>query len=296
MRRAWKFLFLASVCACVSLACAADKAASDKAASDDFVIGLSPEAAKNSERTTKLDLYRRAVMGDTSAKDGIQALPAAQRTSLMAELAMTPDAKIPRADLIKKLGKMSRSDDPEGTGLVGLARVAVAEGDGSLRRMAQRALTARNDERTPKLLASALKHEDDLIRGNAREALRAFGGPRVFEIIIEHWKEVWGAGPRTHAFFGTQRSYVADYDISGDTYDPVIRTYFTGTVIDTKVLRVEADVYLVTIREVAGIADGIGNAPPAWEKWLAENRTRLLTEAEKNRNRSISMLYDTDDE
>jgi hypothetical protein len=270
--------------------------AADKPASDEFVIGLSPEAAKNSERTTKLDLYRRAVMGDLSAKEGIQALPAAQRTSLMAELAMTPDAKIPRADLIKKLGKMSRSDDPEGTGLVGLARVAVAEGDGSLRRMAQRALTARNDERTPKLLASALKHEDDLIRGNAREALRAFGGPRVFEIVIEHWKEVWGAGPRTHAFFGTQRSYVADYDISGDTYDPVIRTYFTGTVIDTKVLRVEADVYLVTIREIAGIAEGIGNAPPAWEKWLAENRSRLLTEAEKNRNRSISMLYDTDDE
>lgn len=289
MRRSALLLLLLAAFLANPLLCAATDA-------DDFVIGLSPEAAKTAERNEKLDLYRRAVLGDTSAKDTLQAMPAAQKTSLLAELAMTPDTRVPRADLIKQLGKMSRSDDPEGTGLVGLARVAVAEGDGSLRRMAQRALTARNDERTPKLLASALRHPDDLVRGNARDALKAFGGPRVFEIVIEHWKEIWGAGPRTHAFFGTQRSYVADYDISGDTYDPVIRTYFTGTVIDTKVLKVEADYYLVTIRELAGDPPGVGNAPPAWDRWVAANKGKLANEAEKNRNRAIALLYDQDDE
>lgn len=290
MKRALPFLLVALTGAlCSQALCAANE-------SDDFVIGLSAEAAKAAERNSKLDTYRRAILGDTSAKDSVQTMPASQRTSLLAELAMTPDTRMPRADLIKQLGKMSRSDDPDGTGLVGLARIAVAEGDGSLRRMAQRALTARNDERTPKLLASALKHPDDLVRGNAKDALRAFGGPRVFEIVIEHWKEIWGAGPRTHAFFGTQRSYVADYDISGDTYDPVIRTFFTGTVIDTKVLKVEADYYLVTIREIAGDPPGVGNAPPAWERWVAANKGKLANEAEKNRNRAIALLYDAEDE
>ncbi|MFH0939213.1 MAG: hypothetical protein V1899_08030 [Planctomycetota bacterium] len=39
---------------------------------------------------------------------------------------------------------------------------------------------------------------------------------------------------RAHMFVAQQRSYVADYDIQGDAYDPVIRQFLTGVVLDVR--------------------------------------------------------------
>jgi hypothetical protein len=174
--------------------------------------------------------------------------------------------------------------------------VALAAGDGSIRDLGRKALAVRDDKRTPDILASALRSKDALIRGNVAAALKAIGGPRVFEVIIEHWKETWGAGPRTHAFFGTMRSYVADYDISGDSYDPVIRSFLTGTVIDAKVLRIESDVFYVTIREVTPFEVDLPNNIGAWERWLQKEKPRLVKDAEKNKLLATNELNGSDDE
>ncbi|MCZ7647103.1 MAG: hypothetical protein M5U26_17910 [Planctomycetota bacterium] len=39
---------------------------------------------------------------------------------------------------------------------------------------------------------------------------------------------------RAHMFVARQQSYVADYEISGDSYDPIIRQFLVGVVLDVK--------------------------------------------------------------
>lgn len=39
---------------------------------------------------------------------------------------------------------------------------------------------------------------------------------------------------RAHVLVATQRSYIADYDVSGAVYDPVIRSFLVGVVLDLK--------------------------------------------------------------
>jgi len=51
---------------------------------------------------------------------------------------------------------------------------------------------------------------------------------------------------RAHMFVARQQSYVADYDISGDTYDPVIRQFLSGVVLDVRPI-VSADRRYVTM-------------------------------------------------
>src|SRR5947207_2280889 len=82
-----------------------------------------------------------------------------------------------------------------------------------------------------KMLVTAMQIDDALIKANTLEAMKELGGPRVLEVIIEHWKQYWGPSARDHIFVGQQRSYIADYDISGDSYDPVVRSFMTGVVL-----------------------------------------------------------------
>jgi len=51
---------------------------------------------------------------------------------------------------------------------------------------------------------------------------------------------------RAHMFIAEQRSYIADYEISGDAYDPVIRQFLRGTVFDVKPI-VSADRRYITL-------------------------------------------------
>lgn len=51
---------------------------------------------------------------------------------------------------------------------------------------------------------------------------------------------------RAHMFVATQTSYIADYEISGDMYDPVIRQYLEGVVFDVRPI-VSADRRYITL-------------------------------------------------
>jgi len=51
---------------------------------------------------------------------------------------------------------------------------------------------------------------------------------------------------RAHMFVARQQSYVADYEISGDSYDPVIRQFLVGVVLDVKPI-VSSDRRYVTL-------------------------------------------------
>jgi hypothetical protein len=249
----------------------------------DLEFHLKPDAALKAQRKEQLDLYRNAVAGDAEAAKAWQALKPALRTALLAELAATKEESAARTSAIRELARLSPSDDPEGLALLALVRVAAAEGDGTLRSVARMGLVARDDARVPAWLLHVVEHSDELVRANSVAALKAIGTPRVFEVIIEHWKEIWGASPRDHCFFGTMRSYISNYEISGSTYDPVVRNFFTGVVLDGKVLKVEGDLYFITIREVAPEEVKLPNDPAAWEKWLQQERGKLEKLAEARR-------------
>jgi len=51
---------------------------------------------------------------------------------------------------------------------------------------------------------------------------------------------------RAHMFVARQQSYVADYEISGDSYDPVVRQFLVGVVLDVKPI-VSSDRRYVTL-------------------------------------------------
>jgi len=277
---------------------AAPAAGTEKPVNDgDMRIGLSPDAIKRAEHFEQLKMYRRAVEGDATARAAWKEKSPPERAALLSDLALNAETSPARTQAVKDLARISNSDDPKALGLVALARVAVADGDGSLRELARKGLAARGDERAPKILVSALRAEDPLVRANAAAAMKAIGGPRIFEVIIEHWKESWGASGRSNAFFGNVRSYVADYDISGDSYDPVVRSFITGVVIDAKVLRVESDVYYVTIREVTPFENvNPGKDPVAWQNWVQQEKARLTEDAAKKRAHAVAALDGIEEE
>jgi len=256
----------------------------------DLRIQLSPEARKKADGSDRVELYHKMLSGDEKARKKWHKLKPAERTRALSAVALHKDASLDRNKAIKELGLQSHSDDPDAEGVAALARLAVADSDGGTRALARKAIAARNDERVLAPLATALKHNDALVRGNAAAALKALGGPRIFEVIIEHWKETWGPGPRAHCFFGQMRSYIADYDISGDAYDPVVRSFFTGVVLDAKSLRVEGDIYYITIREVAPEDVKLPNNPAAWKEWLDKERDKLAEDGKRKHHRALSDL------
>jgi hypothetical protein len=259
----------------------------ETSADSDVRIGLSPAAAQKAERAGRAALYRRTVAGDEAAKKSWQELAPAIRTAALADLAMTRESSVARKQAMQDLALQSPSDDPDATGVNALAAVAVADSQAASREMARNGVVARGDDRVIPPLVKALKHQDKLIQENAAAALKAIGGPRVFEVIIEHWKDTWGPGARSHVMFAQQRSYIADYDISGSAYDPVIKSFVSGVVLDVKPLRVEGDAYYYYIREIAPDNVNAGNNPVAWEKWLHDKKPALLKDAERKHAKAL---------
>ncbi|HLX64643.1 MAG TPA: HEAT repeat domain-containing protein [Planctomycetota bacterium] len=254
-------------------------------------IGLSPGAEKKARIEKNATLFKSVVAGESDAATTWGELKDDERTLALASLAWSKDESSVREKAIKTLAKISPSSDNDGAGVKALASVAVAEGDGSMRALARKALTALDDKRAVQLLCKGLTVDDPLIQNNAAEAMRDIGGPRVFEIIIEHWKEIWGPSARGNIFIGQQRSYIADYDISGNSYDPVVKTFLTGVVLDAKVVEVEVDRWYYWIREVTG-EKKLPNDPIAWQRWVKKNEADLARQAEKKKLDAIAAFKD----
>ena len=268
-------------------------------ANEDLRIAFSPDAAKKNEWSEKTDLYLRVIAGVADAKKTWGAMTSEARTAFLADLARESEESLARTHAIRELATMSPGEDPKGAGLNALAYLSMTEKDGSLRALSRNGLAARNDDRAAGILVKGLESKSVLVRDNAAVAMNAMGGPKVFEVIIEHWKEFWGAGARANVFIGQQRSYVADYDINGDSYDPVVRTVMTGICLDVKSLKVEGDIYYKTIRELApqDLKDlKLGANPAGWEKWLDRERTQLAIDGEARRRVAKAAISEVQDE
>ena len=257
---------------------------------DEMTIAYSVEEKENAKRDRHVEFYKKVQAGDSEARQQWDALKGMQRTTILIEASIKDEISREREHALHELAAIKRSDDPEDRAAWALARVACAEKNAALRELAQTALTARRDECTPMLLTAALSHSDEEIRNNAIGAMKAMGGPRVFEVIIQHWHDSCGPGPHNHIFQGTQRSYVGDYDVAGAVYDPVIKSFLTGVSLDLKVEHIEGDIYYYAIREVAGPDVKLPNDIGAWQTWVHNHAPNLAQDAEKKTAAAITAL------
>ena len=185
---------------------------------------------------------------------------------------------------------MPATGDSDRKGLVALARLAAVDHDEKIRELARNALVVRGDDSALQLLTTALHNNDPLVCANAEEALAAFGGPRVYEVLLEHWQESFGPSGRSSVFIGNQRSYVAGYNISGGSYEPVVKTFMTGQCLDGKVLGGWGDAYYMTLLQVSPKNVQLPADPQAWERWLKGARTELAKDGEQRRAAATAYL------
>jgi len=248
----------------------------EEAAQDALQIGMAPDEALR--RNT--DLFRKAADGDERAMNSWRELKVVDRAAALDRVLGFSAATL-RAKAVKELTAFSAEDATANRVAQALVKAALSDKDDEVRAAAHAALAACPGDQSAKLLAKQLLAREPEKRERALQALKVMGGARVYEAIVEHWREIWGPGPRAHCFYGRQRAYVSDYDISGDAYDPVIRQVLTGAVLDVKPLLLYADYFMVrALREVTGMEAGQDRA--AWEKWLeADRRKRKAGEQEQ---------------
>ncbi|MCZ7647580.1 MAG: HEAT repeat domain-containing protein [Planctomycetota bacterium] len=232
----------------------------------DLTIALN----EDQELLRQTDLFRRVVREDAGAKAEWNRLDANLRARALAQVLLYAKEDL-RLKAAGELAELTGDDDPSRQALPALVRAALRDENEAVREAAWKQVAARHAGEAPKLLVPHLRAKDPEVRGRAVKALRALDAPRVYEAIVEHWRESWGAGPRAYMFVARQQAYVADYEISGDSYDPVVRTFLVGAVLDVKPLQAWADLYVIKfLREVSG--QDAGNDLKAWRNWWAERK------------------------
>ena len=269
---------------------AANSVPSASSESDEMTIAVSTEEKEAAKRDRHVEFYKKVLSGDGEARGKWDDLKGEQRTTILCEVAVKDETSAERDHALRDLANVKRSDDPENHAAWALARVACADKTAATRELAQKALAVRRDDCVPGLLSAALNHPDGDVRENAIGAMKAIGGPRIFELLIQHWHESCGPGPHNHIFIGNQKSYISTYDVAGAVYDPVIKSFLTGVALDLKVQHIEGDVYYYAIREVTGNDVKIGNDADAWQVWLNNNRARLAQDAEKKHADAVAEL------
>lgn len=236
-------------------------------------IGLAPEES----RLRATDLFRKAASGQEQAREEWRQLKPPLKVLALQRILAHAQAPL-RQSALQEIRNLSQEDDPGGKILPALVQASLRDTEEPVRQGAWQEVLRRNDARTPRLLARRLDASDPDERKRAVAGLKALGGPRVFEALVERWRETWGPGPRGYMLVAKQRSYIADYDISGDAYDPVIRQFLEGVVLDVKPLLAYADIYILkALREVSG--QDFGTDRQAWERWLKEEKLRPAEKA-----------------
>lgn len=231
-------------------------------------IGPAPRAAA----AARAALYRKVAGKDPVALRVWTELPTAERTRTLAEVARMAAPPL-RLTALRELRTLSTAEDPEGRVLPALVDAALTEKNEKIRGTAREELAHRDRRAVSEKVVGRMEHGDEIERKRGEDVLRAVGGLEPVEVLIEHWRYTWGPGPRAHVIFARQRSYIADYNISGDSWDPVVRRFLVGTVLDVKPLRAFAEHYIVKVlRHLTG--KNFGTDREAWRRWLLEQRAR----------------------
>ena len=127
---------------------------------------------------------------------------------------------------------------------------------------------------SPLLLAPFLRARSPHVRMRAASALERFPDRRVAKDLVEALHLAWTGFGRAYIVSGTERAYVADYELvsSGTGFsvvevaDPVVRTARAGVILDVDIQRVEQRIIARTLRAITG--ETFGPDPRRWRRWL----------------------------
>ncbi|MCK6470756.1 MAG: hypothetical protein L6R28_03320 [Planctomycetes bacterium] len=242
---------------------------------DEVEVALAPETAA----LRHTDTFRKVVSGNERAKEAWAALKPSERLEALGRIVKYAQADL-RRPALAELKAFSAEQDPEGRVTPALVEMAIRDADAKIRDEAVQEIAAKkDDERVPEMLLKGIRQREPEEQRRALRALAALPPARVQRVVIEHWREIWGPGPRAHMVVARQQSYIADYEISGDSYDPIVRSFLIGVVLDVKPLMVYADHYILRILEDAAGAR-VGKDLGAWNKWWDEEKRRQREAAE----------------
>ena len=127
---------------------------------------------------------------------------------------------------------------------------AVRDRDAGVRDAAVEAVASFGHEDVVYPFARALGSENPAIVANAAHALASLGDPRAIHVLVRRISH--GGSPRAVVEFGTQVSYVSDYDVEvaqlSNIANPVIGVVQEGVVLDVKIHDVSIDeTYVQTV-------------------------------------------------
>lgn len=169
-----------------------------------------------------------------------------------------------------------------------LIRSAVMDRDRDVRFAAAGALREIGNPDVVKPLARAMWSSVPEIRSNAAESLGEVGGAAAVEWLITRVMTTGGPGARNNIFFGSQVTYVSDFDVeiaqAAQIGDPIVQTIREGAMLDVRVLNVreeytlmERRVVYLTLQKATGRS--FGEDAAAWKSWYDADGKRELTAA-----------------
>lgn len=254
-----------------------EKAPAPSANPDDLQIDLTASGQKRIDETDTrkaLELLRKDLDGDKPAHEAWAALDERLRMRALAQAAEGGQEKLRRraAEELKAAEMTGLEGTDRAAVRKALARVTVAENDDAIRADALAAwqkLVPADEPAAVREMAEGLERPNAIEQRRAFGALRAVGGPGVVQVLIRKITKRWGRIGRAHILIAEQRSYIADYDVSGATFDPVIRSFLTGVVLDSEILAVEMSHYVVEQLRAMGARDAQLADPAAWQRFLA---------------------------
>ncbi|MCZ7647581.1 MAG: hypothetical protein M5U26_20375 [Planctomycetota bacterium] len=227
-----------------------------------------------------LDLLRKAQAGDEQAQRAWEARPAGTRVRALAA-ALDGGSEALRRRAVKELDgqELSGLEDElaRAAARTALARATLLEPREDLRERAREAwVEEARAAGKPALeeVAQGLRAGNPVEARRAFEALKAAGGRAAAEVLVTKVVRRWGRGPRGHFMYALQRSYIADYDVSGAVFDPVIKSYFEGVVLDNRVLGIEIVDYLIEFLRAEGAGDEVLKNPAAWPAFIQAERPK----------------------
>ncbi len=218
------------------------------------------------------DLFRKTLSGDEAAARAWGALTPSDRVPALARTLSYAPADL-RKKALAELAHLSRSDDPDGNAWPSLVEAALEDSEADIRKGALAVLLSAEERQAEiaKRIIKDFRRRGPEGRARALDALKAMGGPAVRKVVVEHYRDIWGPGPRAHFFVARQQSYIADYEISGDSYDPIVRQFLVGVILDVKPLLTIADTYLVKILRDLTEHDA-GKDLKDWRAWWEEEQ------------------------
>jgi hypothetical protein len=244
---------------------------------EDVKIAFSPKGKMQEEARKDFignEVFRKTVEGDEAAAAKWQKLPAEARVATLARAAENAHRPL-RKRALEELAALSEGDleSPESKKLQrqALAKASVHECVDDMRDNAMKAwlgAAKRDGRKAVEEMGNALDLDNPMEQGRALKNLQAVGGNDVVEVLITKIEMRWGKFPRSHMVVATQRSYIADYDVSGSAYDPVVRSMLTGVVLDVQILEVMITKYIIEELRRLGADDAALHGPQQWKAFL----------------------------